>query len=94
MRGPRFHYPDMTWIMVAMARIRTFTKASSISTPHPTETDAHWALVQDETSRLLQVSTFGSDSRASHPKVSQTLQFDRDSAALLKHAIDTVFPDL
>lgn len=75
-----------------MARIRSFTKVTSNSSPHPTETDAEWSLVRAGDVDLLQISTFGSDVRASKPKVSQTLQFDRDSAVLLKAAIDVAFP--
>ncbi len=41
---------------------------------------------------LLQLSSFGSDARASSPKVSQTLQFDRDSAQRLRDYIDRTFP--
>ncbi len=77
-----------------MARIRSFTQVSSNSSPHPTETDARWSIVRAGDSPLLQISTFGSDVRASQPKVSQTLQFDRSAAMLLKQAIDSAFPGL
>lgn len=42
---------------------------------------------------LLQISTFGSDERQSHPKVSQTLQIDHHIATQLKLAIEAAFPD-
>ncbi|GAB3617399.1 hypothetical protein GCM10027416_19560 [Okibacterium endophyticum] len=77
-----------------MARVRSFTQASSSGSPHPTETDAQWSVVRAGEASLLQVSTFGSDVRVSQPKVSQTLQFDRSSAALLKQAIEAAFPGL
>lgn len=77
-----------------MARIRSFTQVSSNSSLHPTETDAEWSAIDTGNARLLQISTFGSDVRASQPKVSQTLQFDRSRAILLKAAIDTVFPGI
>lgn len=77
-----------------MARVRSFTQAHSSGSPHPTETDAQWSVVQAGEASLLQVSTFGSDDRVSQPKVSQTLQFDRSSAALLKQAIEAAFPGL
>ncbi len=77
-----------------MARIRSFAQTSSNSSAHPTETDAQWSIVLNGKSSLLQISTFGSDVRVSQPKVSQTLQFDRSSAALLKQAIEATFPGL
>jgi hypothetical protein len=78
----------------AMARIRSFTKVNSSSSLHPTETDAEWSVILADDAHVLQISTFGSDVRASRPKVSQTLQFDRESAALLKAAIDAAFPGI
>jgi hypothetical protein len=77
-----------------MARIRSFSQVSSNSSSHPTETDAQWSVIHTGASDLLQISTFGSDVRASQKKVSQTLQFDRSTAALLKQAISFAFPDL
>lgn len=81
-------------IIVAMARIRSFAQISSNSSPHPTEVDALWSIVLEGETSLLQVATFGSDSRASQPKVSQTFQFDRSSAKLLKRAIESTFPGI
>lgn len=40
---------------------------------------------------LLQLSSFGSDARASGAKVSQTLQFDRDTALALAQRIHGCF---
>lgn len=77
-----------------MARIRSFTHSSSNGSSHPTETDALWSAVQTTNSTFLQVSTYGSDTRVSKPKVSQTLQFDRASALLLKQAIEATFPEI
>jgi len=77
-----------------MARIRSFTQANSNSSPHPTETDAQWSILHADGVRLLQISTFGSDNRASEPKVSQTIQMDRENASLLKKAIEATFPGI
>ncbi|SDS65200.1 hypothetical protein SAMN04489812_2567 [Microlunatus soli] len=77
-----------------MARIRTFTQTSSDSSPHPTETDAQWSVLQAGGIRWLQISTYGSDARMSKPKVSQTIQLDRERAALLKEAIEVAFPGI
>jgi fructose-1,6-bisphosphatase/inositol monophosphatase family enzyme len=43
---------------------------------------------------LLQLATFGSDDRKSQPKVSQTLQFDREASALLIDILRSAFPDI
>lgn len=43
---------------------------------------------------LLQLSTFGSDTRKSDPKVSQTLQIDAARAGELMHLLRDAFPDL
>lgn len=77
-----------------MARIRSFSQTQSESNAHPTETDALWSLVGPIENRLLQISTYGSDARASRPKVSQTIQFNREQAILLKRAIEEAFPGL
>ncbi|RLP77869.1 hypothetical protein D9V32_00600 [Mycetocola tolaasinivorans] len=77
-----------------MARIRNFEQVTSSSKIHPTEADAEWSVIGSGDARLLQVSTFGSDDRVSRPKVSQTIQFDRDSARVLKKAIEAAFPEL
>ena len=61
---------------------------------HPTVVECGWQVVRDGNETLLQLSTYGSDQRASGKKVSQTLQFDREALSdLIKIARDT-FPDL
>lgn len=77
-----------------MARLRSFKQAAETQAVHPTETDAEWSIVESSKARLLQISTFGSEHRASHPKVSPTFQVDRERAALLRDAIYLTFPDL
>jgi len=75
-----------------MARLRTFQRALGSGRIHPTEVDAEWTVVTADTgARLLQISTFGSDSRASSPKVSQTIQLDEGMARELRSALDDTF---
>jgi len=76
-----------------MAQIAKFERVSSTSSPHPTETEAEWTTLTHDGTTLLQISTFGSSSRASHRKVSQTLQFNASMAAKLRQAIDAAFGD-
>lgn len=78
----------------SMARIRSFRYVASDSNVHPTEVDAQWCTVALGESKFLQVSTFGSDLRASKPKVSQTMQFDEDSVLALLEGISQTFPEL
>lgn len=77
-----------------MAKVRNFDYVASSSRPHPTSVDAHWCVVSSPESRLLQISTFGSDARATPSKMSQTLQFDRKAASLLIRAAFEVFPEI
>lgn len=75
-----------------MARIRSLSRASGSGKIHPTETDAEWSIVIGANgSRLLQIATFGSDQRASKPKVSQTIQIDSALAGVLRTALDGTF---
>ncbi|WP_349897486.1 hypothetical protein [Parafrigoribacterium soli] len=68
------------------------TKNSGSGKVHPTEVDAEWSIVTDnDGAPLLQISTFGSDARASLPKVSQTIQLDAAMAGLLQKALTTTF---
>ena len=75
-----------------MARVRSIHRMKARATAHPTEVDCGYQIVDG--GRLLQLSTFGSDSRQSQPKVSQTLQFDREKAAELMEIIRATFPGL
>ena len=77
-----------------MARIKTLTRVSGSSRPHPTAVDAEWSVViADGAARYFQLSTFGSEDRASAPKVSQTIQLDRNSALELRIALEETFPE-
>lgn len=59
---------------------------------HPTEVDSEVREVEvADGEKLIQLSTFGSDQRASEPKVSQTIQMDKEVALELRSLIDRVF---
>lgn len=76
-----------------MAIIRSLSYVETSGSPHPTEVDAEWSVVRTGDRLLLQLSTFGSDGRASQPKVSQTIQIDRATATELSKAFASVFAD-
>jgi hypothetical protein len=46
-------------------------------------------VLRGEHGPYLQLTTYGSDSRQIPGKVSQTLQFDREQAKALRHALDS-----
>ncbi|RBA30397.1 hypothetical protein DQ226_17360 [Dietzia maris] len=78
-----------------MARVRSLVLGDSDLLPHRTEVDCTYQIVgADDGSRLLQLSTYGSDSRKSGPKVSQTLQIDEGTAAELVEIIRRAFPSI
>ncbi|WP_313366217.1 hypothetical protein [Microbacterium sp.] len=67
-----------------MVRISSVTPGNQNVKPHPTETECFTQIVKTTDGEvLLHISTFGSASRASEPKSSQSMQFDADSAAAL-----------
>jgi 5-methylcytosine-specific restriction protein B len=77
-----------------MARVRQFEQIASAAKAHPTEVDCGYQTVRAGGETLLQLSTYGSDLRQSEKKVSQTLQFDRDTATELVAIIRQTFPGL
>ena len=77
-----------------MARIRSFEKTNSNARRHPTEVDCGYQSLNADGEILLQLTTFGSDHRQSEKKGSQSLQFDRDTAAELVAIIRRTFPGL
>lgn len=78
-----------------MALIRTFTRTNGSARPHPSEVDCQWQpLVSASGERLLQLSTYGSDSRRSEPKVSQTIQINANTARMLIRALRETFPGI
>lgn len=78
-----------------MARVRSFLPSQQDVRPHPTEVDCEYRVVGTSSGdRLLHLSTFGSDERASVRKSSQSLQFDLEGARELVSIIETTFPEL
>ena len=77
-----------------MARIDRFTASASSSRVHPTTVECGYQVVRDADATYLQLSTYGSEDRESEPKVSQTLQLDRQRAAELIEIIRQTFAGL
>lgn len=77
-----------------MAKIRSISPGTGASREHPTEVDCTYQVIHGQRERLLQLSTYGSDDRQSQPKVSQTLQIDRQHAADLVRILRETFPGL
>lgn len=75
-----------------MAIIRSITQSTRDVRRHGTEVDATFQVLEDPAGRLFQLSTYGSDHRVSQPKVSQTVQLDREHAAALVNALRGAFP--
>lgn len=76
-----------------MARIRSFSFRPAEGHAHPTEVDATWAIIHNGHDALVQISTYGSDARQSHPKVSQTIQIDEAIAAQVIDVLVDTFGD-
>lgn len=77
-----------------MARIRSFGKSTQDVRIHPTEVDCEHRVIHDGKVRLLHLSTFGSDERASERKSSQSLQLDEDAARQLVAILKSAFPSI
>jgi len=77
-----------------MARIRTIAAGTQKVQAHPTEVDCYYNIIDEGETRLLHLSTFGSDYRQSKPKSSQSIQLDRDMAVQLIEVLLKVFPDI
>lgn len=75
-----------------MARVTMFFRTTARSHRHPTEVECGYQVVNDERGRLLQLSTYGSDSRQSEKKVSQTIQLDSSAITELKRILEETFP--
>jgi 5-methylcytosine-specific restriction protein B len=66
-----------------MARIREIVPGSQEIRPHKAENavTCQYQIVNDDSGdTLLHISTFGSESRESKPKSSQSIQLDRENA--------------
>lgn len=77
-----------------MARVRSFERSRQDVRVHPTEVDCEYTVVGDGGDRLLHLSTFGSDSRASDRKSSQSIQLDVTRARELVDIIFAAFPEV
>lgn len=75
-----------------MARVREIYQDQGSGRVHPTEVECGWQVVRAaDGSKLLQLSTYGSDQRKSDKKVSQTIQLDRRSAVQLADILTATF---
>lgn len=78
-----------------MARIRNIERGTQHVKVHPTEVDCYFQYVDTPTGeRLVHLTTFGSETRVSQPKSSQSLQLDRAAAKALREVLDQAFPGL
>lgn len=78
-----------------MARLRSFEAGTQDVRVHPTEVDCfHQALTAPDGTRYLHLSTFGSDTRRSGPKSSQSIQLDESMARKLVAIIRETFPGI
>ena len=77
-----------------MAVIRAFRhEVKGYGTRHSTDVDClYFHFLDTGGSRVLQLSTLGSDQRQSQPKVSQTFQIGAEGAAELRQILDRTFP--
>ncbi|GEN80511.1 hypothetical protein AFE02nite_22450 [Actinotalea fermentans] len=83
-----------SWFARSMARVRSIARKAQDARLHPTEVDATYQVLRTPAGALFQLSTYGSDARASEPKVSQTIQFDETAARALLGALREAFPTL
>jgi len=76
-----------------MARIDEFFHAHpERQAAHPTQVACGWCVVSATSGPLLQLSTYGSEDRQIHGKVTQTLQLNESNASDLIQIILQVFP--
>lgn len=68
-------------------------KADSSSVSH-TECSCGWRITDRNGERVVQLDSYGSESRKLTGKVSQSLQFDRTQAAVLIAALRAAFPGI
>jgi hypothetical protein len=85
--------PAVGW--VAVARIVEFFELGSSGhfQPHKTEVQCGHTIVETESGRLLQLSTYGSSNRQTGG-VSQTIQLDESAAQEVVRLIKVAFPRL
>lgn len=76
-----------------MAIVRSIEPGKQRIKAHSTEVDCHFAVVTDDSEKLLHLTTFGSDSRKSAPKSSQSLQINSSIAGQLMRLLADTFPE-
>lgn len=78
-----------------MARVRSLGKGMQSVKAHPSEVDCYWQIIRSaDGGRLLHLTTFGSDKRASVPKSSQSLQIDANIAQEIIQVLRSTFPGI
>lgn len=78
-----------------MARLRSLAQGLQNVKVHPTEVDCFYQVITAaDGTRLLHLTTFGSDHRRSDPKSSQSLQIDEPTAQQLVTVIRATFPKI
>ena len=77
-----------------MALVRTIEEVSRQRTMVHGPVKCSCAIFEVEGQHYLQLDTFGSRTRKLKNKVSQALQFDRESARRLRMLLDKAFPEL
>ena len=76
-----------------MAQVRRFREGEQQrGRPHPTSVECVWRVFEGPSGRLLQLDTFGSESRQDKGTQSQTLQLDDRAAAELMSILRRSFP--
>lgn len=76
-----------------MARVRSLAQGNQAIRPHDSEVDCFYnVLDKPDGTRLLHLTTFGSDYRQSRPKSSQSIQIDEDIAQELISLLKATFP--
>lgn len=77
-----------------MARVRSFNPSIQGIGRHRTEVDCEHTVVDTGPDRVLHLTTFGSDSRRSERKSSQSIQLDVNMARELVEIILEAFPEI
>lgn len=75
-----------------MAVVRTLRRKEMTSgRRQPSEVDCEWSVVRDGDQQLLQLDTYGSDTRKNPGKQSQTIQLPQEQALRLSEIIAEQF---
>ncbi|MGY3380874.1 hypothetical protein ACVWYS_002831 [Arthrobacter sp. TE12231] len=76
-----------------MAIIRSLEPGRFSVRLNPTEVDCTYQIFEDETrGRVLHLATYGSDNRASAPKVSQVIQLGEREGRKLLEILQELYP--